>query len=412
MKKSSILAAALGLCLLAVPAASQVEAAEQPAFVVESVSGSEGDSVTVDIAVANNGDPGFCAARISVGYDSSVLELESIENGTVLTGGLYQAGDPSNNPCKVLWSLLTNSTENGTLATATFTIKDGAQPGTYPITVTYEPNDVFWDKGNGDFENVAFTVENGAVEVVCQHEAGEWTIVADPTCTEPGEQVLTCRKCGTTMETQKIPALGHTYGAWVVDQAATCTEDGAEHRVCSVCGYVEEAVIPAAHTFGEWKTVTKPTCTEEGEQQRTCSVCGYVEESVISAAGHVWEADFTVDKEATETEEGQKSIHCQNCDAVKDVTVIPALGVPVETTEAQETTGAAETTEAQETTEAVETTAAAETTAAETEGAAQESDSNIPKTGDTSTLMVMAVICAAAGVALVGVLVYKKRFTR
>ena len=41
---------------------------------------------------------------------------------------------------------------------------------------------------------------------------------------------------------------------------------------------------------------------------------------------HEWEDDYTVDKEPTCTEEGSKSIHCKGCDAVKDVTSIPATG--------------------------------------------------------------------------------------
>ena len=47
---------------------------------------------------------------------------------------------------------------------------------------------------------------------------------------------------------------------------------------------------------------------------------------------HQWEDDYTVDKAATCTEEGSKSIHCAACDAVKDSTVIPATGHDSETT--------------------------------------------------------------------------------
>ena len=39
-----------------------------------------------------------------------------------------------------------------------------------------------------------------------------------------------------------------------------------------------------------------------------------------------WEDHFTVDKQATAKEDGSKSIHCKHCDAVKEVTVIPATG--------------------------------------------------------------------------------------
>lgn len=39
---------------------------------------------------------------------------------------------------------------------------------------------------------------------------------------------------------------------------------------------------------------------------------------------HDWDTEFTIDKEATCTEDGSKSIHCRRCGAVKDVTVIEA----------------------------------------------------------------------------------------
>lgn len=50
------------------------------------------------------------------------------------------------------------------------------------------------------------------------------------------------------------------------------------------------------------------------------------EDTVIDALGHEWEDHFTVDKQATAKEDGSKSIHCKHCDAVKEVTVIPATG--------------------------------------------------------------------------------------
>ena len=47
---------------------------------------------------------------------------------------------------------------------------------------------------------------------------------------------------------------------------------------------------------------------------------------VLENQDHVWESDFTVDKPATCTEDGEKSIHCTTCDERKDITVIPKLG--------------------------------------------------------------------------------------
>ena len=54
--------------------------------------------------------------------------------------------------------------------------------------------------------------------------------------------------------------------------------------------------------------------------------CDYTTYQEIAATDHSWNTDFTIDQPATCTETGSKSIHCQNCDAVKDATEIPATG--------------------------------------------------------------------------------------
>ena len=114
---------------------------------------------------------------------------------------------------------------------------------------------------------------------------------------------------------------------------ATCTMEGEKTYIATVTfnskDYTDtktEVISATGHTFGEWITVKSPNCTDKGSQQRTCSACGFTETKELDAKGHDWQADYTVDKEATCTEAGSKSIHCNNCDAVKDITVIPATG--------------------------------------------------------------------------------------
>ena len=72
--------------------------------------------------------------------------------------------------------------------------------------------------------------------------------------------------------------------------------------------------------------MTSPSCTDKGSEYRTCTVCGFTETQNVDETGHDWDIDFTVDKEATCTEDGSKSIHCKKCDAVKDSTIIPKTG--------------------------------------------------------------------------------------
>jgi hypothetical protein len=42
---------------------------------------------------------------------------------------------------------------------------------------------------------------------------------------------------------------------------------------------------------------------------------------------HAWENEFTVDVKPTDTADGSMSIHCSNCDAKKDVTVLPMIAI-------------------------------------------------------------------------------------
>ena len=117
-----------------------------------------------------------------------------------------------------------------------------------------------------------------------------------------------------------------------VDKEPTCTEAGSQSIHCTICDAVKEdsiKEIPATgHDFAEWETVKSPDCINQGSQKRVCRICSYTETKGIDAKGHTWEANYTIDKEATCTEAGSKSIHCKICDAVKEdgIKEIPATG--------------------------------------------------------------------------------------
>ena len=197
----------------------------------------------------------------------------------------------------------------------------------------------------------------------------DYTIDKEPTCTAEGSKSIHCKNCDEVKDSTVIKALGHDFtGKWKVTKKATCTEPGTKTRKCSRCDEVETEIIPATghtevedaavaatcttagktagshcavcnavikaqeeipaagHSFGEWETVKSSTCNDKGSQKRACKVCGYTETKDVDANGHTWEKDYTVDKEPTCTTEGSKSIHCKNCDEVKDSAVIDALG--------------------------------------------------------------------------------------
>lgn len=70
----------------------------------------------------------------------------------------------------------------------------------------------------------------------------------------------------------------------------------------------------------EWDDgiITKAaTCSEEGEILCTCSICRETKTETIEKIPHTWATEYSVDLPAGAVTDGQKSIHCTVCDAVK-----------------------------------------------------------------------------------------------
>ncbi|MBQ7604484.1 MAG: InlB B-repeat-containing protein [Clostridia bacterium] len=133
----------------------------------------------------------------------------------------------------------------------------------------------------------------------------------DATCTEAGNRAYwSCDACHKFFSDENgeneiaenswvIPAKGHTLTAHEAIEA-TCTEAGnSAYWSCSVCGkffgdangkneIAEDSwIIPAkGHSFGDWSVTKEPTCTEAGEKTRVCSECGETETETIAASGH------------------------------------------------------------------------------------------------------------------------------
>lgn len=71
------------------------------------------------------------------------------------------------------------------------------------------------------------------------------------------------------------------------------------------------------------------TCTTDGYSgDKVCTNCQTRIEAgrTIPATGHMWENVPRIDKAATCTMAGSKSVHCSKCDETKDKSVVPALG--------------------------------------------------------------------------------------
>ena len=92
------------------------------------------------------------------------------------------------------------------------------------------------------------------------HTPGEWTVIAEPTCTQTGEETAICSVCGKTVS-RDIAALGHTVDDWTVTIEPNCTEKGEETGICTVCGETATRAVPAnGHNFVD----------------NECTVCGEI----------------------------------------------------------------------------------------------------------------------------------------
>lgn len=99
------------------------------------------------------------------------------------------------------------------------------------------------------------------------------------------------------LEQKIIDALGHTE---VIDEAVapTCTEKGrTAGSHCSVCNKVIKATTEIAangHDYGDWTVTKEPTYKEDGEKTRTCSECNDVDTETIEKL-----RKFTKEQEGT-----------------------------------------------------------------------------------------------------------------
>ncbi len=184
-------------------------------------------------------------------------------------------------------------------------------------------------------ENDVYTLTAGNHQITVMDQAGNKMVLAvtvnaehtpnadDGDCTTP----VICTVCGTVVK----EAQEHSFTTYTSDSNAGCLTDGTktaecDHEGCKQTKTVADEGSALGHDWGEWETITSPDCENTGSEKRICNRCSLTETRDLDAAGHDWEEDFTVDQNATCTQEGSKSIHCKKCDAVKDSTSIPATG--------------------------------------------------------------------------------------
>lgn len=72
------------------------------------------------------------------------------------------------------------------------------------------------------------------------------TVIKEATCTTEGKKAYICERCGAEIDSETIPATGHTPQYEVIKESGVFTTGNA-HTVCTVCGEVlSEEELPAA----------------------------------------------------------------------------------------------------------------------------------------------------------------------
>lgn len=112
----------------------------------------------IDINVKLSDNPGFVSANIYVNYDESVLSLENVTDGKILTGAAHS--DNYSSPYGLCWmnDLATeNIKANGVLVTLTFKVKESNKTDT---SIAIEQDIVDYK-----LDNVIFEVSGGKIKL-------------------------------------------------------------------------------------------------------------------------------------------------------------------------------------------------------------------------------------------------------
>ena len=360
LKRPLSLFTAVAMMLTTTFSALPVMAEGVPTFAASSASANPGDTVEITISIENN--PGITSAAMDVSFpDELTLTGVSLKRD-VYTG---QFNGPQSLPVtkkvRLNWANgLADNNTSGLFATLNFSVSESAGEGTYPISITYDPDDVF----NLEETNIDFQISNGSVTI--GHKLTK-TNAKVATCTEPGNSAYwSCSNCGKFFSDEA----GYNEiaeNSWVISaahtlvkteaKAATCTEAGSSaYWTCTTCGkyFSDEAgkneiakdswVISAGHNLT--KTDAKAaTCTEDGNTAYWhCNVCNkyFSDENgttEIALPDTVVKAHHTMTKtdakEPTCTAEGNNAYYtCSVCGKVfKDEAGMQPTTVEAETLE-------------------------------------------------------------------------------
>lgn len=301
-----------------------------------SVTDSENNPVsTIDIGTDfDNGNPTKAVSlKLKVTEGGSIAKYRVVKesdlnkaNGVITDTSSFTVSYTAGNE----WG----TADNGSLKiakgeTATFTVKPDSNlaAGTYTedfIVIT--DRTAYADASAGTLDKV---LARFTLTYKVEHESDGKLHYSDLT----GHYNL-CKNCQA-----KINKVNHIFNVKTVNEdtlaaPADCLTPARYFYSCECGAHTNDTMLVfengnlGDHTFGEWTVSKGSTCVADGQKTRKCKVCSYTEyeDTDIDPDGHVWESDYTIDKEPTCTQAGSESIHCSLCDARKDIKEISPKG--------------------------------------------------------------------------------------
>lgn len=301
-----------------------------------SVTDSENNPVsTIDIGTDfDNGNPTKAVSlKLKVTEGGSIAKYRVVKesdlnkaNGVITDTSSFTVSYTAGNE----WG----TADNGSLKiakgeTATFTVKPDSNlaAGTYTedfIVIT--DRTAYADASAGTLDKV---LARFTLTYKVEHESDGKLHYSDLT----GHYNL-CKNCQA-----KINKVNHIFDVKTVNEdtlaaPADCLTPARYFYSCECGAHTNDTMLVfedgdlGDHTFGEWTVSKGSTCVADGQKTRKCKVCSYTEyeDTDIDPDGHVWESDYTIDKEPTCTQAGSESIHCSLCDARKDIKEISPKG--------------------------------------------------------------------------------------
>ncbi len=245
---------------------------------VQTVTAAAGNTVDVDITVADN--PGFVGMILEVNYNAA-LTLTGVTDSGLIPGQMHSANYNAN-PYKLTWANDTateNITANGVIATLHFKVSEQASEGLLTVSLAYSYNNL--DIADVSMNPVSMSLNAGGVRVTHAHDFsvlksdGEyhWYACANG-CSEISGKEKHSGGTATCTEKAKCTVCGAEYGSVLGHSFTVLKTDDEYHwyECANGCGATENKL---AHTFGDWTVTKEATETEEGEKERACTVCSY-----------------------------------------------------------------------------------------------------------------------------------------